>query len=181
MVSLADVLVTQKTKGTAHLERDEATICRFRKVLGDKADGLLQLVLEDLTSQGLTMKGGAIVDATVITSRSKTPKGGEVSPTDSEAVWTKKRGNYHHGYKMHACVDAEHGLVHGLMVTSADVHDSLVFGQMLDESDEIVYADESYDSQKNRLLLKDHGLVDRIYKGKRNHPQPQWQKNINSL
>ena len=48
---------------------DETTICRFRKVIGDKADGLLELVLEDLATQGLTMKGGAIVDATVITSR----------------------------------------------------------------------------------------------------------------
>jgi transposase, IS5 family len=161
---------------------DETTICRFRGIIGDKADGLLQLVLEDLASQGFTMKGGAIVDATVITSRSKTPKGGTVSPTDPEAGWTKKQGNYHHGYKMHACVDAKHGLVHGLMVTSADVHDSLVFGQVLDERDEVVYADKAYDSERNRQLLKDHGVVDRIlYKGKRGHPQPQWQKNLNSL
>lgn len=161
---------------------DETTICRFRKVIGDKADGLLQLVLEDLAAQGLTMQGGAIVDATVITSRSKTPKGGTVSLTDPEAGWTKKQGNYHHGYKMHACVDAEYGLVHGLMVTSADIHDSMVFGQVLDEGDQVVYADKAYDSEKNRQLLKDHGVEDRIlYKGRRNHPQPQWQKNLNSL
>jgi len=161
---------------------DETTICRFRQVIGDKANSLLQLVLEDLAAQGLTMKGGAIVDATIITSKSAQPKGGEVSPTDPDAGWTKKQERYHHGYKMHACVDAKHGLIQGLMVTSADVHDSLVFGQVLDEGDQVVYADKAYDSQKNRQLLKDHGLEDRIlYKGKRNRRQPQWQKILNGI
>lgn len=64
---------------------DETTICHFRNVIGDKGEGLFQLLLEDLASQGLAMKGSAIVDATIITSRSKTPSGGEVSSTDPEA------------------------------------------------------------------------------------------------
>jgi IS5 family transposase len=161
---------------------DETTICRFRQLLGDKANSLLQLVLEDLSTQGLTMKGGAIVDATIISSRAKQPQGGEVSRTDPEAGWTKKRGEYHHGYKMHACVDAEHGLVHGLSVTSADVHDSLVFAQLIDEEDQVVYADKAYDSQKNRRILEENDIECRIlYKGKRNQIQPNWQKHLNGL
>lgn len=83
---------------------------------------------------------------------------------------------------MHTCVDVEHGLIHGLMVTPADVRDSLVFGQVLDEADEVVYADKAYDSQKNRQFLKKYDITDRIlYKGKRNHSQPQWQKELNKI
>lgn len=141
---------------------DETTICKFRGALGKKVNTLLEAVLQDLADQGLTMKGGAIVDATVISSKSSRPKGGTVTKTDPEAGWTKKAGTYHHGYKMHTCVDEEHGLVQGLEVTSADVHDSLVFGHLLYGDDERVYADKAYDSQKNRKLLSDHGIEDCI-------------------
>jgi IS5 family transposase len=161
---------------------DETTICKFRGALGNKVNTLLEAVLQDLADQGLSMKGGAIVDATVIASKSSRPKGGEVSKTDPEAGWTKKAGSYHHGYKMHTCVDEEHGLVQGLEVTSADVHDSLVFGQLLYADDSRVYADKAYDSQKNRNLLKEYGIEDRIlYKGRQGSKQPQWQKQLNKL
>ena len=161
---------------------DETTICKFRGTLGKKVDTLLEIVLQDLASQGLTMKGGALVDATVISSKSARPTGGEVSETDPEAGWTKKAGTYHHGYKMHTCVDEEHGLVQSLEVTSADVHDSLVFGQFLYRDDACVYADKAYESAKNRKLLRDHGIEDRIlYKGRRGNKQPQWQKELNKL
>lgn len=161
---------------------DETTICRFRGVLGNKVEKILEVVLQDLDEQGLSMKGGAIVDATVISSKSSRPKGGEVSETDPEAGWTKKGGQYHHGYKMHTCVDDEHGLIQSLEVTSADVHDSLVFGQILASDDRSVYADKAYDSQKNRDLLKRHNIEDRVlYKGRRNHKQPQWQKELNKI
>ena len=55
---------------------DETTICKFRNVLGKKVDSLLGAVLQDLADQRLSMKGGAIVDATVISSKSSRPKGG---------------------------------------------------------------------------------------------------------
>jgi IS5 family transposase len=161
---------------------DETTICKFRGALGNKVNGLLEAVLQDLAEQGLTMKGGAIVDATVISSKSAVPTGGEVSKTDPEAGWTKKAGRYHHGYKMHACVDEEHGLVQGVEVTSADVHDSLVFGQLISADDPYVYADKAYDSRRNRQILTEHGIEDRIlYRGRRGQGQPQWQKELNKL
>ncbi|MBX9697075.1 MAG: hypothetical protein K2X53_03225 [Alphaproteobacteria bacterium] len=55
-------------------------------MIGDKANSLLQLVLEDLAAQGGVMKSGAIVDATITTSKSAQPNGGEVSPTDPDTV-----------------------------------------------------------------------------------------------
>jgi len=168
--------------GLADTLPDETTICRFRGQLADKLDVFLALVLEDLASQGLSMKGGAIVDATVIESKAKRPQGGTVSGSDPEAGWTKKRGTYHHGYKMHACVDDKHGLILDLEVTGADVHDSLVFAHILSTDDEVVYADKAYDSAKNRKLLKDHGIKDRVlYKGKKGRKQPRWQIDLNKL
>ncbi len=150
--------------------------------MGNKVETLLELVLDDLASQGLSMKGGAIVDATVEASKSARPRGGEVSQTDPEAGWTKKAGQYHHGFKMHTCVEDIHGLVQSLEVTSADVHDSLVFGHLLFQDDQHVYADKAYDSQKNRTLLKDYGIGDRIlYKGQKGRKQPQWQKEMNKI
>lgn len=108
---------------------DKTTICKFRGALGKKVNTLLGIVLEDLADQGLTIKGGAIVDSTVIFSKPSRPKGDEVSTTNPEPAWTQKAGTYHQGYKMHTCVDEEPDLVQGLEVTSADLHDSIVFGQ----------------------------------------------------
>jgi len=161
---------------------DETTICRFRGALGTKVEKLLELVLDDLASKDLSMKGGAIVDATVVSSKSARPRGGEVSQTDPAAGWTKKAGQYHHGFKMHTCVDDEHGLVQSLEVTSADVHDSLVFSHLLFQDDRHVYADKAHDSQKNRNLLREYGIGDRIlYRGQKGRKQPQWQKELNTL
>ncbi|MBX9697076.1 MAG: hypothetical protein K2X53_03230 [Alphaproteobacteria bacterium] len=61
---------------------------------------------------------------------------------------------------MHAYVDAEPGL-QGLMVTSTNVHDSLVFGQVLDAGDQMVYEHKAYASQKDRQLLKECDLLER--------------------
>ena len=58
---------------------DETTICRFRSALKSHTDKLFSLVMADLASQGITVKSGAIVDATVIQSAVKNPCGGEVN------------------------------------------------------------------------------------------------------
>jgi IS5 family transposase len=55
---------------------------------------------------------------------------GEQSLTDSEAGWTRKRGRYTYGYKAHIST-TKNGLIRKAKVTSADIHDSLVFCQLL--------------------------------------------------
>ena len=159
---------------------DETTLCRFRNLLSGHGQKLMDMVMEELKVKGLNLKKGVIVDATLIESRSARPKGGEVSGTDPEAGWTKKRGQYVHGYKVHASVDAENGLIQSTVITSADIHDSLVFGTLLSADDGVVYADKAYGSAKNRKLLKDHGLEDcLLYKGGKNRPIRVWQKELN--
>lgn len=161
---------------------DETTICRFRGTLKGQTDKLFSLVMADLASQGITLKSGAIVDATVIQSAVKDPCGGEVNALDPDAGWTKKGGQFHHGYKAHVSCDTQ-GLIKDVMVTGANVHDGNVLGQLLDGSESEVYADKAYGSKKNRKLLEENGIKDRlmykktVQKGK----QPNWQIQLNKL
>lgn len=64
---------------------DETTICRFRSALSGHVDRLLRVVMDDLARQGVALRTGAIVDASVIQSAAKSPSGGEVSEDDAEA------------------------------------------------------------------------------------------------
>lgn len=160
---------------------DETTICRFRSALSGHVDKLMRVVMDDLARQGIALKTGAIVDASVIESAVKTPCGGDVNEHDPDAGWTKKGGRYHHGYKAHVSCD-EQGLVRDILVTGADVHDSQVFGQLLDGSESAVYADKAYGSQKNRKLLQKHGIKDCLmYKQHGKKKQPNWQIQLNKL
>ena len=138
---------------------DATTILRFRSLLQGQSEKLLALVNEELSEKGISWTGGSIVDATVIESKSETPSGGEQSLTDPEAGWTRKRGQYTYGYKAHISTTKK-GLIRKAKATSADIHDSLVFGQLLDGSETKVYADKAYSSKKHRKLLKDHGIKD---------------------
>lgn len=159
---------------------DETTLCRFRGALSGKTEKLFQLVMDDIAAKGIELTSGTIVDASVIKSSTRPPRGGEVSMTDPEAGWTKKRGDYIHGYKAHVASDAETGLIKKVIATSADVHDSQVFGQLLEEVTPFVTADKAYDSKVNRDLLQKHQIQDGIlYRGRANNHQPQWQKNLN--
>lgn len=161
---------------------DETTLCRFRAALKGKTEGLFKLVLQDIESQGILIKSGTIVDATVITSGVTPPRGGEVSEKDPEAGWTKKGGKYVYGYKAHTACDKETGIITSIIATSADVHDSQVFEQLLTGQESLVMADKAYDSDKRRKLLMKHGIEDQImYKKKKGKQQPRWQLELNKL
>jgi len=61
---------------------DETTICRFRAALSGRVKTLFDLVLDDLAAWGITLKTGAIVDASVIQSSVGRPRGGTVNAAD---------------------------------------------------------------------------------------------------
>lgn len=161
---------------------DETTICRFRGALKGHTDKLFSIVMEDLSSQGITLKSGAIVDATVIQSAVKNPCGGEVNELDPDAGWTKKGGQFHHGYKAHVSCDTQ-GLIKDVIVTGANVHDGNVLGQLLDGSESEVYADKAYGSKKNRNLLEANDIGDRLMykKTAKKCKQPDWQIQLNKI
>jgi IS5 family transposase len=56
------------------------------------------------------------------------------SQKDTDARWTKKNNEVHFGYKNHAAIDNAHKLIREDDITSAEVHDSQVFEDILTEN-----------------------------------------------
>jgi len=109
-----------------------------------------------------------------------TPKGKQ---KDCEARWAKKNNETHYGFKNHAKVDAKSKLVTAGKTTAANVHDSKVFKDLVDKSDNAVFADSAYASEESeRYLLEDCDCEDFVmFKGRRGHPLSEEEKATNTL
>lgn len=68
------------------------------------------------------------------------------SQIDSDANWTVKRNKTYFGYKNHIKIDADTKLIESSIVTTAEVHDSQMFPDLLSESDRgcEIFADKGY-------------------------------------
>lgn len=123
---------------------DETTLCKFRHLL--EQNGLNKLFFDAINrvmvETGHMMKGGTIVDATIIDAPSST-KNGE-KKRDPEMHQTKKGNQWRFGMKCHVGVDAGSGLVHTLDVTPANTHDVTMAAGLIREDDEVVYGDSGY-------------------------------------
>ena len=62
--------------------------------------------------------------------------------------YSKNNENYF-GYKNHAKVDAKSKLIDEHLTTPAHVHDSQIFKDLVDESDQAVLADSAYHSEEH--------------------------------
>ena len=91
---------------------------------------------------------------------------------DIDARWTSKNGEKHFGYKDHVSVDSAHKLIRDYEVTSAEVHDSNVFEDILAENtSKDVWADSAYRSEEHELILDEMGYRSHVHKkGKRGKP-----------
>ena len=102
---------------------DESTILRFRHLLEEHqlAPQILSTVNDLLTKQGLLLKSGTAVDATLIAAPSSTKN--STGKRDPQMHQTKKGGSWYFGMKAHIGVDADSGLVHTVATTPANAHD----------------------------------------------------------
>ena len=90
---------------------------------------------------------------------------------DCDARWTKKNTETHYGYKNHAKVDAKSKLVVSYKSTAANVHDSQVLEDLIDDEDEAVFADSGYTSKSSDERLLKNGCQNFIqFKAQRGHP-----------
>ncbi len=135
---------------------DETTLCKFRHLLEEH--GLNKLFFEALTrimeEKGYLMKGGTIVDATIISAPSST-KNAE-NARDPEMHSTKKGNEWHFGMKCHIGVDAGSGLAHTMTVTGANAHDITEAANLIREDDEVVYGDAGYVGLQKRQEITDN-------------------------
>ena len=92
--------------GAARLP-DETTIVRFRHLLDkhELAPKVLATINATLAQQGLMLKTGTVVDATIIAAPSSTKN--KDGKRDPEMHQTKKGNQWHFGIKAHIGVDAE--------------------------------------------------------------------------
>jgi len=159
---------------------DHTRIWAFRQKLAEL--GLDKSLFEEITrqieAQGLFVKKGTLIDATIVKAAAKAPKGGDgaLSDVDPEAGWTKKNGVSAYGYKGHIGVDEGTDLIRAATFTSADVHDSVEFEKLVIGDEDAVYADKGYPSEEHRAFLAEKGVKDGImYKAARGKPLKDWQ------
>lgn len=180
---------------------DSKTIWHFSERLTDLGlvKELFDLFLNQLNDLGLIVNQGKIVDASFVETprqrnsrednkKIKEGKGGELwndkpnkkRQKDTDARWTKKKGQSYYGYKNHTKVDAKSKLIDSYMVTNASVHDSQALGDVLEDTDngQELYADSAYVGQQEYLDI--YGVKDQIHqKGTKNAPLTQQQKDSN--
>jgi IS5 family transposase len=133
---------------------DETTICRFRHLLEKHNLGkrLFDAVNVYLRENGVKVAGGTIVDATIINAPSSTKN--KAKSRDPEMHQTKKGNQWYFGMKAHIGVDSRSKLIHSLVTTSANVHDSKVLAELLHGNETRVYGDSAYVGQIDAIRAK---------------------------
>ena len=123
---------------------DATTLLKFRHLLEKHDIGkvFFQAIASNLERHGYMMRGGSIVDATLIQAPSST-KNAE-KKRDPEMHQAKKGNQYYFGMKCHIGVDAGSGYVHSLETTAANVHDIVVASSLIREDDKVFYGDAGY-------------------------------------
>lgn len=158
---------------------DETTLVRYRKTFSSL--GLDKLLFEiynnELKQKQLIIGKGTIVDATIKQAQA-TPS----SNKDKDANFTKKRGKTYYGYKGHIAIDEESQIIRRLEFTKASVHDSNEFDNLVDYTEEAVFADKGYANKKRSKNLESKKIFDGILeKGYRNKPLTQTQRRVNRI
>ena len=124
-------------------------------------------------AEGLRVRKGVVQDASFITSdpghapADKSRGDGARTRRSRDGSWSKKAGRSYFGYKLHAKVDTDHGLIRDLEATPANVHDSRVD---LSVPGEVVYRDKGYQGAVPR------GWNASMRRGARDHPLSIWDR-----
>ena len=123
---------------------DESTLLRFRHLLEEHklAARMLLVINTTLAAQGLMLKTGSVVDATLIDAPSSTKN--QEGKRDPEMHQVKKGNQWHFGMKAHIAVDADSGLVLTVIGTAANVHDITQASELLHGEETTVWADAGY-------------------------------------
>ena len=144
--ALYDTPVMRRFAGLGGLDTvpDETTILNFRRLLEthDLARQMLEQVNTFLSRKGLSLRGGTIVDATIIAAPSSTKNGD--GRRDPEMHQTRKGNQWYFGMKAHIGVDDESGLVHHVECTAANASDVTVAHRLLHGQEETVCGDSGY-------------------------------------
>ena len=110
---------------------------------------LFAAVTRQLDRRGVVVRTGTLVDATLIPS---------ASLKDGEGRWAgHRRRKPMHGYKAHVATDQEAGLIHGVEVTTANVHDAAELAAILPEAAGDTYGDSAYQGDRPEGIIRARG------------------------
>ena len=127
---------------------DETTICKFHHLMEKHNLGgrLFELVNVYLREKGLRLNRGTIVDASIIDAPSSTKN--KRRQRDPQMHQTRKGKQWYFGMKAHIGVDSRSKLIHSVVATPANVHDSRVLPELLHGDETRVWGDSAYAGQK---------------------------------
>lgn len=113
---------------------------------------LFETVTRQLDTRGVVVRTGTLVDATLIPSAS--------IRRDGEARWAgHRRRKPVHGYKAHLATDQEAGLIRGVAVTTANVHDAAELAAVLPETPGRVYGDSAFGGTRPEAVIRAKGGI----------------------
>ena len=141
---------------------DATTLLHFRHLLEKHQLGrkLLESQGEIFEEQGWIMRGGTIVDATIIAAPSSTKNAD--GARDPEMRRALKGNQWYFGMKAHIGVDAGAGYVHSVTATAASVHDLDQITHLVRADDDVVYADAGYQGAERRPDVADDPHLSKV-------------------
>ncbi len=141
-----------------------------------------------LDAQGLILRRGTILDASVVRATPNPPRGNGIAPGDPHpqepgADWTRKDGKPVFGYRFHIGIDEGSGLIRTTAFTSARVQDVEHADALITGDERCVHADRGYEGRERRVRLKAAGIKDRILHRRHRYMPvlPHWQARRNRL
>ena len=132
---------------------DRVSILRFRHLLEEHelSPKILEVINAKLAAHGLLLKTGTVVDATLIAAPSSTKN--KTGARDPEMHQAKKGNQWHFGMKAHIGVDADSGVVHSVVGTSANAADITQTEHVLHGEEREIFADAGYTGASKRPEL----------------------------
>ena len=129
---------------------DATTLLKFRRLL--EKHELTRMIFETinghLAAQGLMMREGTIVDATLIAAPPSTKN--KDKTRDPEMHQSKKGNDWHFGLKAHIGVDSASGLVHTVIGTAGNVSDVTQAHALLHGDEVAAMGDAGYQGVEKR-------------------------------
>jgi IS5 family transposase len=138
---------------------DETTILKFRRLLErhELTAKLMNTINDVLEERGLLLKGGTMVDATIIHAAPSTKN--KAKARDPEMHQTKKGNQWYFGMKVHVGADLHTGVAHTVSVTPANAADISQLPNLLREDDRIVIGDAGYVNDTYKRAARQAGVV----------------------
>jgi IS5 family transposase len=129
---------------------DATTLLKFRRLIEthDLSRVIFATIRDHLAREGLLLREGTIVDATLIAAPPSTKNRDRARDPDMHQA--RKGQQWHFGMKAHIGVDLDSGLVHTVLTTPAHVNDVTQAHGLLQGQETVVLGDAGYQGVDRR-------------------------------